>query len=346
MAANTAQLVLADLLRTSDRVASVYIGQGDPTVVDLGRDGRWAALADRLRADGADAATISAVEEALVTASPLHTAATASQHAVFASRGAVRHEFPLPGFDRPDEARNTTPVHSMPLLRWLQDRPPYVLATVDGGGVEIEASAGGLEKAFSWSVVTHDGVEVTTARTSGAVTHALHSTGAQMLLLAGDEPAVRRLRERLPAWARNAIYVTEVPGGPCQPVRPDVVDAAIRRLVRQQSADMLSRLSECLAADGAAVAGAPETIAALGRARVSTLLLVDDESDTRTAWFGRDPTDVALAARPAPVVGEPMREGLFADVVARSALLTGAWVHLLPKGSELPDGIGGLCRFD
>jgi hypothetical protein len=86
---------------------------------------------------------------------------------------------------------------------------------------------------------------------------------------------------------------------------------------------------------------------ALARGRVATLLVQDMPTDSRTAWFGAGPTHVYPDRGTADVSGTPVRPGRLIDIAVRSALLSGAHVRVIPRGTpgQPADGIGALCRY-
>jgi hypothetical protein len=79
------------------------------------------------------------------------------------------------------------------------------------------------------------------------------------------------------------------------------------------------------------------------------LLLREGPDDRRTAWFGREPGQVALERGTLLVEGEPVPvEGRLLDTAVRAALGTGAEVRVLgdETGDRGPgDGFGAVLRY-
>ena len=113
-------------------------------------------------------------------------------------------------------------------------------------------------------------------------------------MLSGDVRAVQLLSERLPN--DPALLVRHISGSRAadgsQAGRDIRVDQVLREAAAAQTARLLEALHEQLAPGGLAVEGAYDTVAALARGRVATLLVQDTPTDSRTAWFGAGPTDV------------------------------------------------------
>jgi hypothetical protein len=352
---------IRELARPFDPVASVYLGlrSAEPTP-DTEEDLllRWRALAARLAAQGADAATIGAIGRH-VADQPIWP----TEYAVFAVDGAVRFAQALPGGPRMDRARFGAPAELIPLLAWRQRRPPFVVVVTDRTGADITAVPRGAVTGETVTVVGPDDeldrkaprgrsqprherrAEDTWQHNAGAVaraaTAAIRQVGGQLLLLAGDVRAVQLLRERLPSVARRAIQVRELPGGRSPDGSAAARQAAIERALGEyadaQCADLLNRFVSEWRPGGNVVEGLPATAAALAEGRVHTLLVGDDPDDERRAWFGPD-----------QLVGSTgVLAGRLPDVAVRAALLTDAEVCVLSREAARTLGgrIGGLCRF-
>ena len=123
---------------------------------------------------------------------------------------------------------------------------------------------------------------------------------AQVLVLSGDVRAVRLLSERLPS--DPALLVRHISGSRAadgsQAGRDSRVEEVLREAAAAQTARLLQQLHERLAPGGLAVEGAYDTVAALARGRVATLLVQDTPTDSRTAWFAAGPTTSTPTARP------------------------------------------------
>ena len=231
--------------------------------------------------------------------------------------GSVRHEQVLADADIADHAGCQSPAPVTPLLAWGQDRPAYVLVVTDRAGADITADGGAGRPDQTWTVVGPDD-EIERKRGPGGwsqpsyqrrvedswrhnaasvaqqvVTRAA-GVDAQVLVLSGDVRAVQLLSERLPN--DPALLVCHISGGRAadgsQAGRDGRVEQVLREAAAGQTARLLAELHEQLAPGGLAVEGVDDTVDALARGRVATLLVQDTPTDSRTAWFGAGPTRV------------------------------------------------------
>ena len=74
-------------------------------------------------------------------------------------------------------------------------------------------------------------------------------------------------------------------------------------------------------------------------------MLHDDHDDPRPAWFGPEPTQIALDRETLEAMGvEHPQCCRLNDVCVRAALGTSADVRVVPK-AVVKDGIGAILRF-
>lgn len=335
---------LTAVLRPQGGVASVYVGRVGPQLADEW-SARWHALVVRLRRDGAPEPIVDALRERIAQAP--ESAGGPVELALFAADGADGGLSPvllMPGSEQPDSAGYGGPAHVVPILNWLQQRPPYVLVVTDRAGADLVVSggAGRLARTRSvrgpddeiernapggWSQLRYQHrAEDSWRHNAAAVAHAtaaaLERTGARLLIVSGDVRAVQLLGERFPAWVHDTVTVRHITGGRSldgsQHDRPAAVAAAIAAAVADETARMLADFAEHRGPSGLAVQGRPATADALERGRVATLLVTPDAVRTREL-----------------------------DAAVRLALLTGANVRVLPAGTAgaPAEGIGALCRY-
>jgi Bacterial archaeo-eukaryotic release factor family 2 len=355
-----------ELVHPPTPVASVYVGlAAADKVADAEEDLllRWRAIESRLAGQGADRATIDAVGSVVARALP-----DQGELAVFAADGRVLLAQPIPGGSPFDRTRFGAPADVVPLLAWLQRRPPYVLVVTDRTGADVTAAPGGGTPATTWTVVgpddeiernapggwsqpryqrrAEDSWQHNAAAVAESVTRALRDVRAGLLMVAGDVRAVQLLRDHLPPAVRRQLVLRHLPGGRgndgAHAARQAAIDTAVREYVANRSWIALERFGE--RGPRATTHGAAATLAALATGRVDTLFVSTLVDDARTAWFG---PDLLCAASPDEVPADgagSVLEGRLVDVAVRAALLTDAEVCIVDQ--PFPEGIGASCRFD
>ena len=325
----TSRLALPDLIdvvRPARPVASVYLGSSPLR----GFRARWARLADQLRSDGASAELTGTVGEVLSRAHAAYP--SADTLVAFAGEELPPRAFHTPGLRHLDLAWFSSPAHVLPLLAWVQERPPRVAVTAGRDGSEL-VSGDARRIVLSYPAPTwRQGVR------SAAVACAemLDQHDARLLVVAGEDEVVGALWEALPAPVRRDIAVRWT-GRDLTPTR---IAAETRAAARSWTEGVLADFNERGRARRLAVEGVDETLAALAAGRLDDLLVGFPEDVTATAWYGVAPTDVARDWSPS------RRCGLLADVAVRAALLSGTRVHVVRSGTARAphENIGGLCR--
>jgi hypothetical protein len=354
------------VVRPFDPVAWAYLA--------LNREGRGERAAqirtivEQLEADSAEPAAVAAIRERL-TGAPV----APGRLAVFAGAdGTVLHGQRLAESDAPDRAGCSAPADVLPLLACDQDRPPYVSVVIDRAGADLGYSRGGDDPEHP-AVVEGTDDEIVHPATGGwsgwsqsriqrramdSWQHNAHQVAervaacaahvrAQAIFVAGDARAVHFLLGRLPT--EPGTEVRRVAGSRSADRAPGAHAARLRQALAEIAAVQTRQLLEAFDSrlDGnVAVDGATQTVAALSAGRVATLL-VDPAVATRRSWFGVDATEVYLDHDEAVSFGRPVKPAALVLAAARSALLSGGRVRVLPAGTAgAPDeGIGALCRF-
>jgi Bacterial archaeo-eukaryotic release factor family 2 len=356
---------LRDLYRRPGPYASVYIdirGTGMQEVWP-----RWHAVAAELERQGAGVGLLAVVRDRVLGAAP-----GPGMLAVFASRGRVLLAVDMPGgVPRPDLARYEVLPHLLPLLEWLQGRPPHLIAVADRTGADLTLFPGGAVRPVRWTVEgpddeiernapggwaqgryqhrAEDSWEHNAVRVVEELVPAVRRYGVRLLVLAGDLRAVQYLEKHLPARVTKKVIVRHVPGGRSQDgsehLRAEQLAAEVRLAVAEWTA---AEFDEARAPGGRAVEGRVATAEALAQGRVGVLLLAPEPGPARPAWFGPSGTDVAADPETLERAGVRPRRGRLVDVAVRAALLTGVEVRVLPS-ADIPrapsEGIGALCRF-
>jgi hypothetical protein len=370
------QSTLEVVLRPTEPAAAVFLGAA-PDVTNeyqLAWETRWRPLAAVLLEQGADEETVKALEAAVSAPASARAARGAGHVAAFARDQEVLAVVPLPELDGADVAHFGSPAHLLPMLRWAQEKPAYVLVVVDRTGADIEASIGAgstpmhsevegpddeIERNApgGWEGLTQgryqrraeDSWAHNAAVVADAVAAALQRTEAKILVVSGDVRATQLLLDKLPEWVGQGVRIKRISGSRAedgsQKGRGEAVAHAVREAAEDEVAVLWERFQEERSPHGLAVEGAHETLTALASGRVGTLL-VGTGSDDLEAWFGTGPTDVAPVGASGRDPIEMLR-GPLADVAVRAALLTGAQVRVIPPdaGFGPSEGVGGICRY-
>ncbi|SCK43691.1 Vms1/Ankzf1 family peptidyl-tRNA hydrolase [Streptomyces sp. WMMB 322] len=360
--------VLTNLLAGHAPVISVYYALDARPEQEEDAELRWKALVQQLAeqtTDGREA--MQAVARQALAALP-----GSGTLAAFASDGELVHVTEMPGGRQTDLVMYGPLPHLLPVLEWRQDHPAYVLAvcdrtgadleicpeagtrpvreTVDGPDDEIVRNAPGGWSQMRYQHRAEDSWEHNAAHVADALSRAVARVSARVVLLAGDVRAVQYVTKHLPKAVRHQVRIRGVSGSRSHDGAFDgrraQVEAERRGEGERQTRELLQEMAEERGPRGRTVEGVRETTEALARGQVRTLVLTHDPSDTRTAWFGPGPTDIA--DREMPDRGGPrLSPGSLADVAARAALLTDADVRVVPPGTEgaPAHGVGALLRY-
>ena len=326
----------------------------------------WRPVRDTLAGEGADPATLDAIE-ALVPDAHLG----GEGFFVVAAGGAVLLERALP--EAPDRDRGfvSDAPSILPLVEHRQLHRPHVIVLADRTGADILAigphGAGGdltagendssdpvIRKSApgGWSQRRYqERAERTWEENAKAVAARVADVARLVdpaaILVAGDVRAVGYLTDELEP--RLAALVRELDGSRPADGGDDVVAEDARRQVATVAAEdtvaLLEKFREERGQLDRAADGLDATIAALNAASVETLLIGHDADDDRQAWFAPDQPVVGRRREDLEAYGvaEP-RVARMADVLVRSAFLTGARVRVVPA-TVLTDGVGAILRF-
>jgi hypothetical protein len=168
-----------------------------------------------------------------------------------------------------------------------------------------------------------------------------------LVLLAGDPESVASVRDKVGVRVSSRLEVLDR-GSRADDGSDDLVDeeveAAVQRLRSGRITSVLDRLGP---ADAPKAVGVAETLEALRRGQVETLILLDGALDDREAHAGPDP--LLLATDPGELkalgVDDPAADRLD-ELLLRAAIGQDADLLALhaPVGA-LPDGVGAVLRF-
>jgi hypothetical protein len=361
---------IAKLYTTHGPFVSVYLNA--PIAVENAAqrlEMTWRSARRELADGGVDEVTLDALEPAI-----LDDRTEGNSVVAFATHGSVLYSRRLPEELGRELVLQAPLPYVTPLLSWRQTRVPHVVVLTDRAGAEILAYVDESEPVVSEEVEgSHDVIrrvqpggwsqrryqqraldswEGNAAEICEEIERVARGVAAEAILVGGDVHAVRLIQEHLPEPLKPLVTVLERGGGRAADggaefTAADIMDKLAEvALARLQV--VLDEFQEERGQGDRATDGIARTVEALRKAQVGTLLLHDDPDDTRTLWFGDDPSLVALRRDELTGLGvERPEEGRLADVLVRAAVGTGAEVVVVPAGgTAIPnDGVGAILRY-
>ena len=343
--------------------ASIYL-DASPTADDTAEllALRWRAARDQLAGQGADTATLDALDQVVIG-----PARQEPGLAAFARSGEVLFTARLPHPPRREISRYARLPHLMPLLAQYPPQATQLRVEADRAGGEIMAvraadditkeriegigwpvhktSVGGWSQA-RYQRSAEEAWEENAKQLAAAVTAEARRAGAELIVIGGDIRARSLLLEHLgtPLRDRAVIVDREVPVD--SGLLAEAADQAVRARTEQESRRRLESFRGQLT-HGTATEGLAETMAALRDGQASDVLVADDPTSTATAWIGPDPAD--LAASEAELrergIGQLATDRADAAIV-RAIACTGAELWFVPEDERPPRaGIGALLRY-
>jgi len=359
---------------TALRPAADLYGDVVTAYVDVGRASETGAQAVETRINnlsrdlgsaGIDESTASAVTERL--GRPTGHGGDASR-VVVARDGKVVTDLVVG--DGVTDHHHAGPVaHLLRLGRALADAVSYVLVRVDHVGADITVSDTlGLDEREIVSEGDHDVLhkvpgggwshrrfqsraEDSWDRNADTVAKDLdglvREVDPDVVLLTGDPRGIARIRESVAGHVTERLEVLDH-GSRAEGASDDRLDeevaAAVRRCRAARIDEVLDRLGPV---DAPKAVGVAETLEALRRGEVETLVLLEGALEDRQAYAGPDP--LLLATDPGDLtalgVDDPAPDRL-EELLFRAALAQDAGLLPLhaPVGA-LPDGVGAVLRF-
>lgn len=171
-----------------------------------------------------------------------------------------------------------------------------------------------------------------------------------VIVVAGDVRAVELLRHALHAPLQPLVEVvagTRHADG-SEELLEERVAAALEERVERDTRALLDRYAQERGQHDLAADGPEATVAALRMAQVETLLVGDSADEEREAFFGPDPTLLALERRELADLGvDDPQSAPMVDVLLRAAVGTAADVRRVPDDNGVTPalGVGALLRF-
>lgn len=349
---------------------SVYLDAtraGENAVHEVGL--RWRGLRERLADQGADAATLNAVEAA-VQDHPYQPGRYGL--AIFAQAGEVAMLETLPAPPAADEAYLEPLPHIMPLIAQRAAEVPYVRVLTDRTGADLDAlSAGGVPRhrevtgsatfplrkvhVGGWSHRHYlQAVEESWKRNAGDVAAAAadlaQAVDAEVIVAGGDVRAVQTFAGRLPKRWQDRVVRTDAGSrhaGADEAALDDVTIQAVAECADRHVREVIDRY-RAQQGDGTAGSGLTDVVIRLQRGQVDTVLLVDDQSSTDTAWIAPDdPTLISVDDHVLREAGVSNPQKVRADAaLVRAIAATGAQLVLIGPGeAPLTHGIGAVLRY-
>ncbi|WP_116050430.1 Vms1/Ankzf1 family peptidyl-tRNA hydrolase [Amycolatopsis palatopharyngis] len=327
---------------------------------------KWRELRERLSEQGASESTLDALDSAVRQG---ERPVGQGGRALIAANDQIlldRHLQVPPAFA---EARHSELPFLLPLARYGEVAPPHVVVVVDSVGAEITAvdrfgsvvaqrTTEGREHPVH--AVTHAGqvmahlqehvdeiIKHNINDVAEEVAKLTQSTGAQLVIVAGEVQSRTKLHEALPEQARR--LATEVESGTrASGSDPDQLRAAVREVVGQARRARLDDVVDRFRAEegrdqGLAAQGLRAVAAALRERKVDTLLVGD--VTTADVLIGPDLTQIATkSGELAGSGGAPATSRRADEALVVAAVATGADLVDVHDRLELTDGVGALLR--
>ncbi|MFG1884728.1 Vms1/Ankzf1 family peptidyl-tRNA hydrolase [Micromonospora sp. NPDC049102] len=346
---------------------SVYLdASADTEDAHPALDLRWRALKRRLAEQGADEASVAALDRVIRGHDPM---VGDYGLAVFASHGRVVLSEYLSAPPLRDLASFGPLPHVMPLLAQRGEQVAWVRVVADRtGGDAVAVSAGGVPRRAhvagresfplrrvqpgGWSQSRYQRAAMEAwHQNAGDVTAATvelaDRVGADVVVVAGDVRATGMIAAQMPERWQDLVVRTDAgsrAGGADQTMLDDLTVQTIAEVADQRITAALDRFG----VQEDVGAGLDAVVSALQRNQVDTMLIVDDPSANGELWIGPEPTEIAVdpAQLSAMSVGDPQRVRADAALV-RALVGTDAALTVLgaDEAPQLTDGVGAVLRY-
>lgn len=260
--------------------------------------------------------------------------------------------------------------HLLGLARTLSHNVRYAVVVLDHTGADITlADTAGLAEVSLESEGDHDvlhkyggggwshrrfqsrvedSIERNTDHVARDLERIVKREDPDLVLLAGDAYSCGHMKEAVAPHVAERLEVLDHGSraeGASEERMDEDVAAAVERCRTRSLDAVLDRLG---VAEGRKAVGVGETVEALRRGQVETLILLDGALDGREAAVGPEPLHLGHTADEVRALGveDPATDRLD-EVLLRAALGQDADLLALHAPiSALPDGVGAVLRFD
>ncbi|MEU4205848.1 Vms1/Ankzf1 family peptidyl-tRNA hydrolase [Streptomyces sp. NPDC039022] len=334
------------------------------------------AAARQLAEQGADRATCDAVREALAGFRADGDTAAPAGRAVFATDGEVVLDAPLAGRPAQSFAAWSPLPRITPWAEAAADNAGCLVVYVDrtGANFELHDDRGGEEAGqvdgVDWPIhrtATADwserhfqtAVENTWEQNAGEIAEAAQrvfdSSGAKVMLLAGDPRERRSVHDKLPEQLRSVTYESDhggrAAGSDSTALARDIAHVRAAH-ERDHVADVLDRFRAGAGVGGTdpayAATGVPALVEAAREHRIDTLIITPGGADAgREVWVGPGADQLAVRNSELQYLGETNPSAARADdALLRSAAANGAEAVVVRDPAEAPTGgLGAILRW-
>ncbi|GAA4577248.1 Vms1/Ankzf1 family peptidyl-tRNA hydrolase [Micromonospora coerulea] len=341
--------------------ASLDTHDGHPQV-----DLRWRALKGSLLEQGADPATIHAVERVVRGHDPMPGDYGL---AVFATGGRVVLTEYLAAPPLRDLASWSPLPHTMPLVAQRGEQVAWVRVLADRTGADaVAVSAGGVPRRAhvqgkyshqlrrvqpgGWSQSRYQRAAMeawhhNAGDVASATVQLAEKVGADVVVVAGDIRATGVIAAQLPDRWQDVLVRTDA-GKRARGADPTLMDDLTVQTIAEVADQRITATLDRFGMQEDVGAGLDAVVYALQRNQVENMLIVDDASANGKLWIGPGPTEIAtdpdqLAGMS---VADPQR--VRADAALLRALVgTDAELTVLApeEAPELTDGVGAVLRY-
>jgi len=358
---------LVKVVRRPGPFLSLYLNtEGDVENAARRSATRWRGVRADLEAKGVPGPVLDQIGELVP-----HAHLEGQCLAVIADAERLLHAEHGPSVSSVDEASWEPVPHLLPIVRWRQSQPPYVVTLTDRTGADLYAFRRGAPELHGEVEGEHDVIRKVQAggwsqrryqqraedswagnaeQVAERVAKLVDRVDAKLLVVAGDVRAVQLLQESLPDRVQALVHVVhgerprEAPGEAI----PDEVDDVVSAYVKGETDEILARFEEERGQRDKAVEGFEETASALMRAQVALLLSPAGRGD-RSLWFGADLTTLASTDRELKELGvDSPHQAEAHDVLVGASLVTGAGIRVLEDVQDRRsprEGVGALLRW-